>query len=739
MKALFSTIFIVAALLTPVAPLLAQDRSQPDLRITDIDITEFPLIAVYLYAQNLEAETEALPIVLAEDNLERPIQSNQQEEVGAQVAFAIDASSNIRSPGVSGQLRLEEVRNAVNDFVGLGMLSAEKDWLSAHATADAADEYRVIAPWQQDHQAVANALIQDEPSNALQVTSLFGLIDFTLTQIANSPAPSRLQRSMVIFSDGADIVSNVEVDDIVRRAEQLNVQLHTVMLGGGGRDSRRNLGRLAEVTGGAFVEFTELASMQPVWQKIESQRTQQRLTYRLTQAQPRALSVSAQLPDGRLVGDELDFPVVGARPAELTIKTAADLNQIVRRGNAANTPLADLQPNTVQIAVQALWPDEHPRAFRRVEYSLDSDTHVQETAPLELYEFPIAGLDVGRYTIRVTALDELGLTSSAAPVTLEILIERLPAMEQAAAEAADDSARQDDASSATLDAGPAAQVEPVRQERAPATPTASEPTPEVTAEPTPADAPSAADVLPTANGSAASQSTVLFGQTLPSQLRVAGYTIPITPFTLLGAGALLLLLLLALTLIFTPRKPKDHFALSGADVGAFTFKTPPSTSPGAATYGSEPYQDIGFSDDQLATVPSVAPFDFEDDATAPVRMVNFAAAHLVYVDGGGHLPEKLPLEQNREHRIGRSSQICDLIIDDKRVSRRHATIIGREESFYLQDDGSAGGTYLNERRLGVTDAPVLRDGDVINFNEVAYRFEVRKPAGRQESATEALG
>ncbi|MEZ4660707.1 MAG: FHA domain-containing protein [Caldilineaceae bacterium] len=258
----------------------------------------------------------------------------------------------------------------------------------------------------------------------------------------------------------------------------------------------------------------------------------------------------------------------------------------------------------------------------------------------------------------------------------------------------------------------------------------------------------------------------IFGFKLPAQLRVAGYSIAVNVTTLAAAGVLVLLLLLALILIFMPRG-NDHYALSGADTGSRTFSTPPpltsSNAPNtyapaytphtepadiddldfmddaltsAPTYLNQSYRDVGVSDDDMATMPSVTPFDFAEEATEPVRMVNFAPAHLVYIEGGAHLPEKLPLEYNHEHRIGRSEQMCDVVIDDRRVSRRHATIVGREDSFHIQDDGSAGGTYVNERRLGVTDAPILRDGDVINFNEVAYRFVVRKPAGSDRPATE---
>ena len=62
--------------------------------------------------------------------------------------------------------------------------------------------------------------------------------------------------------------------------------------------------------------------------------------------------------------------------------------------------------------------------------------------------------------------------------------------------------------------------------------------------------------------------------------------------------------------------------------------------------------------------------------------------------------------------IGRSPE-CQIIVEDPRVSRRHAMIRKQDGGFYLFDLGSFNGIYLNGSR--VTAARQLRHGDTLSF------------------------
>lgn len=69
--------------------------------------------------------------------------------------------------------------------------------------------------------------------------------------------------------------------------------------------------------------------------------------------------------------------------------------------------------------------------------------------------------------------------------------------------------------------------------------------------------------------------------------------------------------------------------------------------------------------------------------------------------------------------IGRDDGV-DVLVEDFRVSRRHAVIERAGGRLMLADAGSTNGTWLNGERL--TGAAELRDGDRIRLGGVEFRF-----------------
>ena len=54
--------------------------------------------------------------------------------------------------------------------------------------------------------------------------------------------------------------------------------------------------------------------------------------------------------------------------------------------------------------------------------------------------------------------------------------------------------------------------------------------------------------------------------------------------------------------------------------------------------------------------------------------------------------------EKRAIKIGKRED-NDIVLQDSRVSRNHAVIVKEGEKFYIYDNGSTNGTYLNNKRL----------------------------------------
>ena len=97
-------------------------------------------------------------------------------------------------------------------------------------------------------------------------------------------------------------------------------------------------------------------------------------------------------------------------------------------------------------------------------------------------------------------------------------------------------------------------------------------------------------------------------------------------------------------------------------------------------------------------------------------MLNRETAMLI-LQRGNQAGRSYPLDQ-AEIIIGRSPD-CDIVLDDRQVSRRHARVFREGDRYLVEDLGSKNNTHLNGRDLiGVTP---LQDGDEI---QIALRFKL---------------
>lgn len=639
----------------------------PTLQITGIDISEFPTISVSIFGDNLGISLGNLNLDLYEDSTLQSLQKDTIQDVGIQTALVLDASSNIRFSGNTGEPRYQEVARAVLRLVSLEILSASTDWLAVYTTSTSDDTFRVISDWQQDHGSVANRLINYQPNDRVVYTPLFNLIDYALSGFVDSGVPSNLQKSIVVFSDGVDVVSPLNPPDIIRRAQEMNVRVHTVMIGPERVETRRNLKRISDLTGGQYFVLTSLPDLDPLWESIATERRQRVVTYQMAQAQPRTLKLVATIPNGVKLEREANFPTVGAKPPQITILEPVTEQRIERTADSFSVPLQDYTPKVLPIRYGITWPDGHPRSLSKIEFILNDDTRVQNSEPFETFTFPIDSLPSGRYTLRIVAYDNLGLSASSEPTVIQVQVTSPPT-----------------------------------------------PTPTVTVTSTPA---------PTATPTFTLDPTQTPVVTIVQETIIVTQTVEVTPFV--GAGPIItpspevpdepdnppsentfwyliilaMLILLALIVYRMVRRKQSEDSNEMWD-----------SEPGSA---SGEWTDPALSNDLFG------------DATEPVPVFeSIPSAWLALVDNNQNLPSKLPLiGGGKKIRIGRRQENCDLVLNDKRVSRVHATIVEKPDGFHISDEASAGGTFVNKQEVKVGDR-LLRHGDIVNFNAVAYRFEL---------------
>ena len=118
------------------------------------------------------------------------------------------------------------------------------------------------------------------------------------------------------------------------------------------------------------------------------------------------------------------------------------------------------------------------------------------------------------------------------------------------------------------------------------------------------------------------------------------------------------------------------------------------------------------------TTMSYVPDEGENGAAVTLEDVGAEGPALVVRSGGGRAGEHF-VPQGERTTIGRSPD-CDIFLDDVTVSRRHAVLAQGEDGFFIEDQGSLNGTFLNRRRIETAER--LDNGDELQIGKYKLAF-----------------
>jgi hypothetical protein len=126
--------------------------------------------------------------------------------------------------------------------------------------------------------------------------------------------------------------------------------------------------------------------------------------------------------------------------------------------------------------------------------------------------------------------------------------------------------------------------------------------------------------------------------------------------------------------------------------------------------------------------------DTADSEPALLETQALTPMALILMDGKGG-PRAVELGPRVQTTIGREAG-CELVIQDQRVSRKHAIVELVEGQHLLRDLGSSNGTFLNGLRLSAGHAFALREGDVVEIGNDRLVYARTVEAALSPVATE---
>lgn len=141
------------------------------------------------------------------------------------------------------------------------------------------------------------------------------------------------------------------------------------------------------------------------------------------------------------------------------------------------------------------------------------------------------------------------------------------------------------------------------------------------------------------------------------------------------------------------------------------------------------------NDGNIITSGGLEHTEMDESTEMDISADPFPVATLIRMSEDNTLPKQIELRrygERNEWPIGRDYQRCQhgAVLNSKRISKKHATIIEENGIFQIRDEGSSNGTYVTsadagsrERLIPMVEAP-LHDQDIINFNTFAYQLKV---------------
>ncbi len=123
-----------------------------------------------------------------------------------------------------------------------------------------------------------------------------------------------------------------------------------------------------------------------------------------------------------------------------------------------------------------------------------------------------------------------------------------------------------------------------------------------------------------------------------------------------------------------------------------------------------------------------------DDTVIGGPPVSTAAIPPIGLDPASGPPiEAITIDAPANTVLGRTDD-CDIVLEHTSVSRRHALIQSRDSGWYVTDQGSHNGIFVNSMRIDPHEPAVLRDQDLLCI--MPWTFIVRISQGPRPAAVE---
>lgn len=383
------------------------------LFITDANAEHFPTVQIRLYGKDgqgnsIDFATE--PLFISHNRFPADeVVFDGTVPVGTLTVFLIDAAG-----GVSDHI--PNIVSAIQQFASPGNMVEQTDYVAIYQVRTNGPQ-ELLAPTQ-FHNSVANLfnttpLVPEEGATSLYESA----IDMIGRMEQLKPKPY-MATSIVLIGDGTDPgTSQMQPEDVIRRAMDAGVPIHTLHLENPALGAGVELGRvymrdLATGTRGVAAELADPAGLAAVWARIGQFRDHSWVHYIAPEATAGPVTVEVRLANDRDVLARTELNISSSIPS-VTI-------DLPRESRDLTLPDLD-KPVTLQLSATVAWLDGVNRDVKAAKLRVNGED-IADIQPSKLDSFRVAipNLAIGDNRLEVVVTDGQGITSTSAPVIITV-------------------------------------------------------------------------------------------------------------------------------------------------------------------------------------------------------------------------------------------------------------------------------------------------------------------------------
>ncbi|MEJ2746961.1 MAG: VWA domain-containing protein, partial [Anaerolineae bacterium] len=350
----------------------AQDGVQ--LYLGQPDISAFPQVAVPLRAIDAQGApvTDLSRLSLRENGI--PLEYELTTvPLGLDITFVIDANATIETDDDGNTItRREKVIESIGQFAGQYMAANGQDRVSVVVPDEGGVHGRffiqdnlIPVPFAQAITAYEPQTLGDTPLNEMLAlanqrashTPLNEMLALAIQRASQAEDASTEQSrsgrfpAVMLYTDGGQLAQQLDYAALVGQAQAEGVPIYAAILGAeASANEIDNISRLVAPTGGAYVHMPNAGDARPIFQVWQKEANQTRIVYESLQTENGRYPITVNLGSAR-AATELVLDLVAP---EVFIQLPQ--TEFVRRGNAFDTPLAELEPTTIEVPVYIRWP-----------------------------------------------------------------------------------------------------------------------------------------------------------------------------------------------------------------------------------------------------------------------------------------------------------------------------------------------------------------------------------------------